>query len=329
MCKSESTPLLSASGATKPTVTPPAPLDHAYGYRLMALSTIGTATSSFFLHVALARYAFPVRSALLLRAVVQSLFAASHLLLNPVARRSLTSLTHPSLLWLSLRGLLGAVAMAFYFQALKLLPVGDAATIVYLHPIFAMLIAHVVLAESASLLDVAASLASVAGVFLVAGAHDPASSPLLADMRTRLVGSCYALASAFSAAVAFVIVRGLGLSVNYMTSILALGLSYVVVALAMAGQWGLEHAHLWKGVSLAALSAVCGIFSQCYTNKGLQYCPAGAGQVVRTVAVVMTYFLGVVFLHEGLGFDRLCGAALVIGAAGLMGWVRARRSEHS
>lgn len=324
---SESSPLLPSTAPTpsspdtKPSLPEPSP-NHHYGYRLMALSTIGTSTGTFFLHIALAIYSFPVRTALLLRAILQTVFALSHFLLIPSARRTLSSLTPSSLLWLSLRGLLGAIAMALYFYALKLLPAGDAATIVYLHPMFAMLIAHVALKEHAGPLELVAAGLSVAGVFLIARADDP-TVPLV-DMHSRVMGSLYALASALGAAIAFVIVRGLGLSINFMSSVLSLGVMYILVAVCMGGEWGLGESGMWKGGMFAVLAGVCGFSGQCYTNKGLQYCPAGSGQVVRSVGVVMTYALGVAFLGEGIGVGRVCGAGLVIGAAGVVGWLRSK-----
>lgn len=328
---SESSPLLPSNPASpstsnaKSSPQEPSP-DYHYGYRLMALSTIGTSTGTFFLHIALALYALPVRTALLIRAIVQTTFALSHFLLNPVARRTLSTLTPGALIWLALRGFLGAIAMALYFYALKLLPVGDAATIVYLHPMFAMLIAHMALKEHASVLELAAAALSVAGVFLIAHTNDPAVQ--LVDGHSRIMGSLFALASAFGAAIAFVIVRGLGLSINFMSSLLSLGVMYVLVALCMGGEWGFGERGMWKGAIIAILAGVCGFSGQCYTNKGLQHCPAGSGQVVRSVGVAMTYALGVVFLGEGIGIRRLCGAALVIGAAGVVGWSRSKSERN-
>lgn len=319
MPHTESTPLLPSTTIPKP----PHPVqDETFGYRLMALSTIFMSTASFFFHISLSVHSFPPSTALLLRALLQTVFALHHLLTNPSARASLSTLTRSTISLLLLRGILGAIAMALWFYALKLLPVGDASTIVYLHPIFAMIIAYFTLHEPITAVHALAALVSFAGVFLIA---QPPNHPATVDIppAQRITGSLYALLSALGAAVSFVIVRGLGLRINFMTSILSLGVMYLVVSVGMGGvmDWA-ELKVQWKGVGWAVVGSVCGVLSQCLTNAGLQHCPAGAGQVVRMVGVAMTYGLGIAFLGETPSWGSVAGGGLVVMAASVIAWTK-------
>eukprot|EP00177_Eucheuma_denticulatum_P001444 GFKZ01002602.1.p1 GENE.GFKZ01002602.1~~GFKZ01002602.1.p1 ORF type:complete len:325 (-),score=35.62 GFKZ01002602.1:379-1284(-) len=279
-------------------------------------------TASFFFHISLSTHSFPPSTALLLRALLQTTFALHHLLTNPSARASLSTLTRSTLTLLILRGILGAIAMALWFYALKLLPVGDASTIVYLHPIFAMIIAYFTLAEPITIPHVIAAIVSFSGVYLIA---QPANHSVTMDIppAQRITGSLYALLSALGAAVSFVIVRGLGLRINFMTSILSLGVMYLLVSIAMGGimDWA-ELKAQWKGVGWAVVGSVCGVLSQCLTNAGLQHCPAGAGQVVRMVGVAMTYALGIAFLGETPSWASVAGGGLVVMAASVIAWTK-------
>lgn len=75
------------------------------------------------------------------------------------------------------------------------------------------------------------------------------------------------------------------------------------------------------GAAATAVSpgCICGLFAQCMLNKGLQYCHAGPGVLVRNLEVPMAYVLGMLFLNETPTLLRAFGSFLVVCAAVIIG----------
>lgn len=218
--------------------------------------------------------------------------------------------------------------MALWFVSLKLLPVADSSTIVSLHPVISMLIAYIFLNESITALDVLAAVVSFTGVFLISQPGAAFTGTDGFEMH-RVSGTFYAIACAITAAVSFVMVRAIGMRVDFMANVLVLGVNYVILAVAMGavGQVG-DIGGNWKGAVFTVLSAFCGFFSQVYTNKGLQHCPVGRGQVVRMGGLALVFLLGIVFLGETPSAMSLLGALMVVSAAAMIAWIKAIKERE-
>ena len=103
---------------------------------------------------------------------------------------------------LFVRGLLGATALLFYFYSIVHLPLGEATLIQYTNPVFATVLAAVILRESLRAREIACLVASLLGVLFVArppaalAANSPATNPLYigaALVGAACSGSAYTL----------------------------------------------------------------------------------------------------------------------------------------
>jgi drug/metabolite transporter, DME family len=212
---------------------------------------------------------------------------------------------------------LGLVGIGFfyllYFYTVRESTIGTAAILLYSSPAFVVVLARLFLKEALNAAKVIALLLTIGGVFLVAGAYDPANlevSPkvLLAGL---LSGLTYGLYSIFGRPVAGRLPPSVILSYA-----LFVGAALLVVA-ALPTLGTLAGLPAGSYALLAMLAVVHTTLGFALYTFGLGRLGAGRAAIVATVEPVVAGVLGTVLLGEDLTFPKVVGALLVISGAAL------------
>lgn len=208
---------------------------------------------------------------------------------------------------LVLRGLLGFGALLCFFYSVVHLPLADATVLQYTNPIFAALIAALLLGERLRAFEGACVAASLTGVLLVArptflfGAGPTQLDPVA-------VGA--ALLGALFSAAAYVVVRALTkteepLVIVFYFAVLSLVGSLPLAALEPVLPTGTE----WLALLGVGISTQLG---QVYLTKGLREEPAGRALAVGYLQIVFAAAWGFSFFGETPGALGLAGFGLIV-----------------
>lgn len=207
-------------------------------------------------------------------------------------------LVHKKLL--VLRGLIGFVAMTLFFMSIKHLSMGSAVSIRYISPIFAAILALLLLKEKIKYLQWLCFVIAVIGVFILKGFDS--------DMNS--LGLMFAVLSAFFTGLVFIVIRRIGSSdhpivvVNYFMIIAAL-LSGVLALPKWINPTGFE----W--ITLLSLG-VFGFFGQYYMTKAMQLGEVNQIAPLKYIEVIFTMLIGVIWLHEIYSLTSVLGVFLIL-----------------
>jgi len=259
--------------------------------------------------VKLAGRSVPTMEVVLVRSLVVALLAWVSL-----SRRGVSPLGHDRGLLL-LRGLLGFLSLSCFYYALIHLPLADATVIQYTNPVFTALIAAVVLGEVMGRREVTLTLASLAGVVLVArpsfllgGGEGLPSGPVLV-----------ALAGAVLSAAAYVTVRRLRRE-DVMVVILYFSVMSVLLSLPFVGGFRLP-----TGPESLLLLGV-GVFTflgQVSLTWGLRLETAGRATSVGYLQLLFAALWGVLLFQEVPDGFTVLGGGVIVGCTYLLARSRA------
>lgn len=206
-------------------------------------------------------------------------------------------------------GLVGIGAFyLLYFYTVRESTIGTAAILLYSSPAFVVVLARLFLKEELGRIKVLALLLTMGGVFLVAGAYDPANLQVSPTVLVTglLSGLTYGLYSIFGRPVA----GRLNPAV-----ILSFALFFGGVLLAAAA---VPTLHTLAGLStgsyaiLLMLAVVHTTLAFALYTFGLGRLGAGRAAIVATVEPVVAGLLGVALLSEELTLPKALGGLLVI-----------------
>jgi len=200
-----------------------------------------------------------------------------------------------------------------YFYTVRESTVGTAAILLYSSPAFVVVLARLFLKEALNTAKVLALSLTIGGIFLVAGAYEPAQlevSPIVL-LTGLLSGLTYGLYSIFGRPVA----GRLGPSVILSYALFFGALLLVVAALPTLGT--LAGLPAGSYALLFMLAVVHTTFAFALYTFGLGRLGAGRAAIVATVEPVVAVALGAVLLAEDLTFPKAIGALLVISGAAL------------
>ena len=200
-----------------------------------------------------------------------------------------------------------------YFYTVRESTVGTAAILLYSSPAFVVVLARLFLNEALNAAKVLALFLTIGGVFLVAGAYDPANlevSPKVL-LTGLLSGLTYGLYSIFGRPVA----GRLGPSVILSYALCFAALLLVVAALPTLGTLAGLSTGSYALLFMLAVGHTTLAFAL-YTF-GLGRLGAGRAAILATVEPVVAVVLGVVLLAEDLTSPKVVGASLVISGAAL------------
>jgi drug/metabolite transporter, DME family len=191
--------------------------------------------------------------------------------------------------------------------------VGTAAILLYSSPAFVVVLARLFLKEALNVAKVLALFLAIGGIFLVAGAYDPANlevSPkvLLAGL---LSGLTYGMYSIFGRPVAGRLYPSVILSYALFFGATLLVVSALPTLDTLAGLPAGSYALL---LMLAVVHTTLGF--ALYTF-GLGRLGAGRAAIVATIEPVVAVALGTALLAEDLTLPKVAGAGLVISGAAL------------
>jgi DME family drug/metabolite transporter len=221
---------------------------------------------------------------------------------------------------------LGLVGIGFfyllYFYTVQESTVGTAAILLYSSPAFVVVLARLFLREALNAVKVLALFLTIGGIFLVAGAYDPANlemSPTVL-LTGLLSGLTYGLYSIFGRPVA----GRLDPSV-----ILSYALFFGAVLLVVAA---LPTLDTLTGLSsgsyalLLMLAVVHTTLAFALYTFGLGRLGAGRAAIIATVEPVVAGALGTMLLGEDLTLPKVVGGILVISGA-VLAQVRFRKAR--
>jgi DME family drug/metabolite transporter len=212
---------------------------------------------------------------------------------------------------------LGLVGIGFfyllYFYTVRESTVGTAAILLYSAPAFVVILARLFLKESLNTAKVIALLLTIAGIFLVVGAHDPANlevSPKIL-LTGLLSGLTYGLYAIFGRPLAGRLSPAVILSYA-----LAFGSTLLIVA-ALPTLDTLAGLPARFYLLLLMLSVVHTALAFALYTFGIGHLGAGRAAIVATIEPVVAGILGVTLLHEELTALKALGASLVLAGAAL------------
>jgi drug/metabolite transporter (DMT)-like permease len=213
--------------------------------------------------------------------------------------------THPRLLLL--RGVAGCAGLTCFYYSLVHLPLGEATLIQYTNPVFAAVMAAVVLRERVGAREIACLAVSLLGVVLVVR---PAG--LLGGEASALPAGAVAIAllGALCSAAAYVTVRRMGAAEDSRRVVLYLPLVTVPVTLPFAlPGWVWPTPLEW--LLLAGIGVTTQI-AQVFMTRGLQRETAARATAVGYLQIVFAAAWGFLAFAERPGAWALAGGAVIV-----------------
>jgi DME family drug/metabolite transporter len=221
-----------------------------------------------------------------------------------VARRDLTFLLPLGLIGIGTFYLL-------YFYTVRESTIGTAAILLYSAPAFVVVLARLFLKEPLNAAKIFALLLTVGGIFLVAGAYDPANlevSPKIL-LTGLLSGLTYGLYAIFGRPLAGHLSPAVILSYA-----LAFGSALLVVA-ALPTLDTLACLPASSYALLLMLAVVHTTLAFALYTFGIRHLGAGRAAIVATIEPVVAGILGVTLLSEELTALKVLGALVVLAGA--------------
>jgi drug/metabolite transporter (DMT)-like permease len=209
---------------------------------------------------------------------------------------------------LSLRGIVGFLALSCFYHSIVNLPLADATVIQYTNPVFAGLLAVPFLGERLRRREVMSVLVSMAGVALVMRPSFLFGHGAALDPRTVGIG----LMGAMFSATAYVTVRKLGATEHPAVIVFYFSLISVFAALPTA----LPGA-LWptpaEWLVLVGIGVSTQLGQMAITN-GLRLERAGRATATAYLQIVFAALWGILFFAELPDWGTVFGAALIVGS---------------
>ena len=283
------------------------------GLRYMALGAFWFSLMSLLVKVAGQR--LPSQQIVLVRAVIT--LALSYFLV----RRAGVDIWGKDKRMLVLRGILGFVALSFFYYSLVHLPLAEASIIQYTNPVFTAILAALLLREHMGRWEVGSVLVSLFGVVLVARpgflfGNASQLSPLAVGI---------ALTGALCSAGAYVSIRKLKaehpLVIVFYLPLVTLVATIPISAPGLIWPTPLEWLAL-LGVGLTTQVA------QVYMTRGLQMERAGRATAVGYLQVVFAAVWGALFFAEYPDRWSIMGGVLILGSTLLLAERGRRERAH-
>lgn len=209
---------------------------------------------------------------------------------------------------LTLRGLIGFVALVCFFYAIPRLPLADVTVIQYTNPVFVALLAAVFLRERVRGREIMGLTLSLAGVLVITrpGFLVGLSSSYAIDPLTAAI----ALAGALLAAAAYTVVRKLRETEDPLVVVLYFPLISVPAAVPL--MW---DSIVWPTLREWVLLLGIGIatqIAQIFLTRGLHAERAARATSVSYIQIVFATIWGMAFFGEYPDLATIAGALLVI-----------------
>ena len=217
---------------------------------------------------------------------------------------------------LALGALVLPAEVTLYFASLHRIGAGLAEVLLFLYPMWVVLITAVVLRQQVTRLVVGCSLVAVAGATLTVGAVSGVDGVgVLLAVGASIGFACYVVLSGR-------LVHGVGSILT--TALITTGAAVTFsVAALVTGSQGPTDAAGWAAT--LGLSLVGTVVSFLLLTLGLARMPSTDASVVSTVEPAVAVLLGVVLLGEPIGPLQVVGVAQVLGSVAVL--VRVEAAE--
>jgi len=199
------------------------------------------------------------------------------------------------------RGIVGTIAMCFFFMALQILPLATTTSLRYLSPIFGAIFAVVFLKNSIRPIQWLFFIVAFSGVLLMKGF----------DTRIDNFGLLVVMISAVATGVIYVLIQKIGKGDDPLVVI-----TYFMFCASIAGilftglNWNIPSPKEWTGLlSLGVL----GFGGQYYMTKALQEESTIRVAPLKYVEAIFSFILGWIWLGETYTWIPIIGMLLIIG----------------
>ncbi|PCC74252.1 Permease of the drug/metabolite transporter (DMT) superfamily [Nannocystis exedens] len=220
---------------------------------------------------------------------------------------------------LALRGLFGFVALVCYFYALMHLPIADAIVIHYIHPVFTLLLATVVLGEALDRRETAFIVGCFVGVVLVTQPESLFGAG--ADSADPFALAIAVLGAVISAGV-YVMIRELRSTEHPVRVVFYNALVAAILSAPWAATtWVTPDALEW---TILLAIGVCTFLHQQSMTVGLHLVRAGRATALGYVQVLLAMLAGIWWFQEEVDLVAWCGAAILAVSAGWLATDRRR-----
>jgi drug/metabolite transporter (DMT)-like permease len=220
----------------------------------------------------------------------------------------------------ALRSSVGALAMFTWFLSLTRAPMAEATAVVYAGPIFATLLAALMLRERIRGYRCLAIALGFGGVLVMTGSH-------LAHADAMSAGLVFALLCAFFGALGMIFLRQMSRTEHALTTTFYFSLTSLLGA-AVTAAWGWPLPSVREGWFLV-LIAVLGTAAQFLMTAAFRYAEASIVAPLEYTGIVMATLLGYVFFREMPDVSIWLGVPLVVVAGLLIIWSEYRPSARS
>jgi drug/metabolite transporter (DMT)-like permease len=243
----------------------------------------------------------------------RSLFSLPVVLLWVVKRESFAALRANRPLAHVWRSGLGLLSMGLTFQALILLPLGEATALNFTAPIFATILSFVILKEPVGVHRWAAVLIGFAGVLVVAR---PAGSSLPA------IGVAIALGAALGQGGVTTTLRHLQRSENVAAIVFWFAIAGIVVGGLLMPIFG--HAHGATAMALVMAGGIAGGMGQLLMTSSLR-APVAVVSPFDYLQLVGATLYGWLLFADAPGLSTIAGAGLIAASGIYTAWREHRR----
>jgi len=229
-------------------------------------------------------------------------------------RRARLTIGGPATGWLLLRGALGCLGLTCFYHSLVALPLGDATLIQYTNPVFAAVLAAVLLDERVGTREIASLGASLVGVALVVrpatlaralGIGDTAAGGALPPASVAI-----AVLGALGSAAAYVTVRRIGPTVDSRRVVFYLPFVTVPVTLPFALDGWLWPT--WREWLILLVMSGATQTAQVYMTRGLQVERTARATAVGYLQVAFAAAWGALAFGERPSVWTVAGATVIV-----------------
>jgi len=222
-----------------------------------------------------------------------------------------------SRIWLVLRGLAGFIGMSCLYYSLHLLPLGDTTVIFFTAPLITAILAALLLKEPISVYEICAGILCLFGVFLMTNPFHKQHLNIIIQTNDRFLGVCSGLCAALAVAIAYILVRKMGASVDFKVNVFYFALISTLlspIGMKLSGSNFNIHSLLpqktFEWIVLFGIGTV-GFIGNALLTLGLQQCEAGPATLMRFLEVPSSFILGIIFLHEIPNTVTILGAIII------------------
>lgn len=201
---------------------------------------------------------------------------------------------------LVLRSFVGLMSMSLFFMSLKYLPVGSAVTLRYLSPIFAALLAVLLLKEKIIPIQWLFFLMAFGGVIILK----------YSSLQINTIGLSIILGSAIFGGLVYIVINKIGTSEHPITIVNYFMLfSTIIGGLLSIFNWKTPLAKDW--IPLLSLG-VYGFFGQLYMTKAFQITTINKIAPLKYIEVIFTVIIGVLLFKEVYNIWSLIGISMIV-----------------